>query len=191
MAMQRLKEAAEKAKIELSSTMKTNINLPFITADATGPKHLDVDLTRQKFDALTESLVKATLVPTQKALDDAGLSINDNSKKVDGFSFTQRLQLGGKMAINSDGSTKAAMKVVTNGPAKIIAYVISSSGSAERTFQAATLENGKYNVFYTEDGIQGKDAQRVEFAVDAAGTYYFGSASSGMNVYYVEVQPIN
>ena len=77
MAMQRLKEAAEKAKIELSSTMKTNINLPFITADATGPKHLDVDLTRQKFDALTESLVKATLIPTQKALDDAGLSIND------------------------------------------------------------------------------------------------------------------
>ena len=77
MAMQRLKEAAEKAKIELSSTMKTNINLPFITADMTGPKHLDVDLTRQKFDALTESLVKATLIPTQKALDDAGLSIND------------------------------------------------------------------------------------------------------------------
>ena len=77
MAMQRLKEAAEKAKIELSSTMKTNINLPFITADATGPKHLDVDLTRQKFDALTESLVKATLIPTQKAMEDAGLSIND------------------------------------------------------------------------------------------------------------------
>ncbi|MBR2302645.1 MAG: molecular chaperone DnaK [Clostridia bacterium] len=77
MAMQRLKEAAEKAKIELSSTMKTNINLPFITADATGPKHLDVDLTRQKFDALTESLVKATLIPTQKAMDDAGLTVND------------------------------------------------------------------------------------------------------------------
>ena len=82
MAMQRLKEAAEKAKIELSSTMKTNINLPFITADATGPKHLDVDLTRQKFDALTESLVKATLVPTQKALDDAGLSINDINRVI-------------------------------------------------------------------------------------------------------------
>jgi len=82
MAMQRLKEAAEKAKIELSSTMKTNINLPFITADATGPKHLDVDLTRQKFDALTESLVKATLVPTQKALDDAGLTINDINRVI-------------------------------------------------------------------------------------------------------------
>ena len=82
MAMQRLKEAAEKAKIELSSTMKTNINLPFITADATGPKHLDVDLTRQKFDALTESLVKATLVPTQKALDDASLGINDINRVI-------------------------------------------------------------------------------------------------------------
>ena len=82
MAMQRLKEAAEKAKIELSSTMKTNINLPFITADATGPKHLDVDLTRQKFDALTESLVKATLVPTQKAMEDAGLSVNDINRVI-------------------------------------------------------------------------------------------------------------
>ena len=82
MAMQRLKEAAEKAKIELSSTMKTNINLPFITADATGPKHLDVDLTRQKFDALTESLVKATLIPTQKAMEDAGLSVNDINRVI-------------------------------------------------------------------------------------------------------------
>ena len=82
MAMQRLKEAAEKAKIELSSTMKTNINLPFITADATGPKHLDIDLTRQKFDALTESLVKATLDPTNKALQDAGLTVNDINRVI-------------------------------------------------------------------------------------------------------------
>lgn len=82
MAMQRLKEAAEKAKIELSSTMKTNINLPFITADATGPKHLDMDLTRQKFDALTESLVKATLEPTNKALQDAGLTVNDINRVI-------------------------------------------------------------------------------------------------------------
>lgn len=82
MAMQRLKEAAEKAKIELSSTMKTNINLPFITADSTGPKHLDVDLTRQKFDALTESLVKATLDPTNKALKDAGLTVNEINRVI-------------------------------------------------------------------------------------------------------------
>ena len=82
MAMQRLKEAAEKAKIELSSTMKTNINLPFITADATGPKHLDIDITRQKFDALTENLVKATMEPTNKALQDAGLTVNDINRVI-------------------------------------------------------------------------------------------------------------
>ncbi len=76
-AMQRLKDAAEKAKIELSSTTKTNVNLPFITADATGPKHLDVDLTRAKFDSLTESLVKRTLQPMKQALSDAGLTVND------------------------------------------------------------------------------------------------------------------
>lgn len=76
-AMQRLKDAAEKAKIELSSTTKTNINLPFITADATGPKHLDVDLTRAKFDSLTEGLVKKTLQPLKQALSDAGLTVND------------------------------------------------------------------------------------------------------------------
>ena len=82
MAMQRLKEAAEKAKIELSSTNKTNINLPFITADATGPKHLDIDLTRQKFEALTESLVKATMEPTTTALQDAGLTVNDINRVI-------------------------------------------------------------------------------------------------------------
>ena len=76
-AIQRLKDAAEKAKIELSSTTKTNINLPFITADATGPKHLDVDLTRAKFDSLTEGLVKRTLAPMKQALSDANLKPED------------------------------------------------------------------------------------------------------------------
>ena len=73
MALQRLKEAAEKAKIELSGVMSTNINLPFITADATGPKHLDITLTRAKFDELTRDLVDATVAPMQNALRDAGL----------------------------------------------------------------------------------------------------------------------
>ncbi|MEA4828285.1 MAG: molecular chaperone DnaK [Clostridium sp.] len=82
MALQRLKEAAEKAKIELSSSTKTNINLPFITADATGPKHIDMDLTRAKFDELTADLVEATIEPMRKALSDAGLSINDIDKIV-------------------------------------------------------------------------------------------------------------
>ncbi len=73
MAMQRLKEAAEKAKIELSGMMSTNINLPFITADATGPKHFDATLTRAKFDELTRDLVERTMVPVKQALRDAGL----------------------------------------------------------------------------------------------------------------------
>ena len=80
MAMQRLKEAAEKAKIELSGVMSTNINLPFITADATGPKHLDITLTRAKFDELTADLVEKTMEPTRNAMRDAGLSSSDIAK---------------------------------------------------------------------------------------------------------------
>ena len=82
LAMQRLKEAAEKAKIELSGMASTNINLPFITADATGPKHLDVDLTKQKFDALTRDLVEATVIPMKKAMEDAKLSYSDIDKVI-------------------------------------------------------------------------------------------------------------
>lgn len=77
MALQRLKEGAEKAKIELSSAQETEINLPFITADATGPKHLVMKLTRAKFDQLTEALVQRTLEPCRKAMQDAGWSVND------------------------------------------------------------------------------------------------------------------
>ena len=82
LAMQRLKEAAEKAKIELSGMSKTNVNLPFITADATGPKHLDVDITKQKFDALTADLVDATVIPMKKAMEDAKLSYSEIDKVV-------------------------------------------------------------------------------------------------------------
>ncbi len=82
MAMQRLKEAAEKAKIELSGMTTTNINLPFITATAEGPKHLDVDLTRQKFDALTADLVEKTSEPMRLAMKDAGLSYSDIDKVI-------------------------------------------------------------------------------------------------------------
>ena len=74
LALQRLKEAAEKAKIELSSTTQTEINLPFITADATGPKHLTMKLTRSKFEALVDDLIQKTVEPCKKALKDAGLS---------------------------------------------------------------------------------------------------------------------
>ena len=80
MSLQRLKEAAEKAQIELSGMTSTNINLPFITADATGPKHFDMTLTRAKFDELTADLVQKTMGPTKQALSDAGLKPSDISK---------------------------------------------------------------------------------------------------------------
>ena len=80
MAAQRLKEAAEKAKIELSGVMQTAINLPFITVDATGPKHLDMTLTRAKFDELTADLVEATMGPVRQALSDSGLSTSELNK---------------------------------------------------------------------------------------------------------------
>ncbi|MGI6092527.1 MAG: molecular chaperone DnaK [Veillonellaceae bacterium] len=82
MAVQRLREAAEKAKIELSGVLTTNINLPFITADQTGPKHLDLNLSRAKFDELTADLVEATMGPTRQALSDAGLSAKDIDKVI-------------------------------------------------------------------------------------------------------------
>ncbi len=80
MAMQRLKEAAEKAKIELSNVPSSNINLPFITADATGPKHLDYTLTQAKFNEITADLVEATVGPVKQALSDSGLSTSDINK---------------------------------------------------------------------------------------------------------------
>ena len=80
MAMQRIKEAAEKAKIELSGVTSAAINLPFITADATGPKHLDMTLTRAKFNELTADLMEKTMGPVRQALSDSGLTINDISK---------------------------------------------------------------------------------------------------------------
>ena len=82
LAMQRLKEAAEKAKIELSGMSSTTVNLPFITADATGPKHLDINITKQKFDALTADLVDETVEPMKKAMADAKLSYSDIDKVI-------------------------------------------------------------------------------------------------------------
>ena len=103
-AMQRLKEAAEKAKIELSGVPTSNINLPFITADQTGPKHLDITLTRSKFDELTQDLVQATMEPTKRALSDAGLSPSQISKVllVGGSSRIPAVQEAVKQLIGSE-----------------------------------------------------------------------------------------
>ncbi|MDR2412321.1 MAG: molecular chaperone DnaK, partial [Holosporales bacterium] len=82
LALQRLKEAAEKAKIELSSALETEVNLPFITADASGPKHLAVKITRAKFETLVEDLIQRTIEPCKKALNDAGIGVKDISEIV-------------------------------------------------------------------------------------------------------------
>lgn len=77
MAMQRLKEAAEKAKIELSSALQTDINLPYLTMDSSGPKHMNLKLSRSKFESLVEGLIKKTVAPCQKALKDAEVGRGD------------------------------------------------------------------------------------------------------------------
>ena len=104
-AMQRLKEAAEKAKIELSGVATSNINLPYITADATGPKHLDVTLSRAKFNELTAHLVEATMGPVRQAMSDAGLSGSDISKVllVGGSSRIPAVQEAVKKITGKDG----------------------------------------------------------------------------------------
>jgi molecular chaperone DnaK len=104
-AMQRLKEAAEKSKIELSGVTTSNINLPYITADATGPKHLDVTLTRAKFNELTADLVEKTMVPVRQAMQDAGLSASDLSKVllVGGSSRIPAVQDAVKKITGKDG----------------------------------------------------------------------------------------
>ena len=104
MAAQRLKEAAEKAKIELSSAMSSQINLPFITADATGPKHLDMTLTRAKFNELTADLVQATMGPVKQALSDSGLSASELHKvlMVGGSSRIPAVQEAVKKLIGKD-----------------------------------------------------------------------------------------
>lgn len=79
LAMQRLKEAAEKAKIELSSAQQTDVNLPYITADATGPKHMNIKVTRAKLESLVEDLVARSIEPLKVALKDAGLSVSGHS----------------------------------------------------------------------------------------------------------------
>ena len=103
-ALQRLKEAAEKAKIELSGVTTSNINLPYITADATGPKHMDITLTRSKFDELTSDLVAATMEPTKRALSDAGLNPSEIHKVllVGGSSRIPAVQEAVKKLIGQD-----------------------------------------------------------------------------------------
>ena len=119
MAMQRLKEAAEKAKKELSSAMTTNINLPFITATAEGPKHFDMNLTRAKFDELTSDLVERTAGPVSNALRDAGIKASDLGRHICAFANAD----GGTLVIGISDKTQYWKELI---PVKIIKSMILS-----------------------------------------------------------------
>ncbi len=141
-AMQRLKEAAEKAKIELSGVTSTNINLPYITADATGPKHLDLTLTRAKFNELTAHLVEATAGPVRQALSDAGLNGNDIPKV---------LMVGGSTA--ADNQTSVEGNVL----------------QGEREMAAANKSLGRFHLDGIAPARRGVPQIEVTFDIDANG----------------------
>ena len=107
MAHQRLKEAAEKAKKELSSAQTTNVNLPFITVNENGPLHLNMDITRAKFDQLTADLVNATIEPMKKAMADAGVSNSDLSKVILGLVDPQESRLYRKLSRRSPAKNRS------------------------------------------------------------------------------------
>jgi molecular chaperone DnaK len=106
MALQRIREAAEKAKVELSSTLQTEINLPYITADATGPKHINMKFTRAQFESLTKPLMDRTVEPCKKAIKDAGVSISDINEVilVGGMSRMPKVQEIVKSIFGKEGS---------------------------------------------------------------------------------------
>ena len=116
----------------------------------------------------------------------AGLSIDGNKKTHEGLNFTQRLKLGGTMKVDG-GVVKAGIEIVTEGPATITIYAISSSSSAERELQIATFDGTALTQLDTFAGVSGGSVVTVVFTVDEAGTYYIGSVSSGVNIYYIEI----
>ena len=173
-AMQRLKEAAEKAKIELSGVTSSNINLPYITADATGPKHLDVTLTRAKFNELTGHLVDATMGPVRQAMSDAGLKASDLSKV---------LMVGGSSRIPA--VVEAVKKFTGSEPFKGInpvkkSQIFSTAADnqtsvevnvlqGEREMAAANKSLGRFHLDGIAPARRGVPQIEVTFDIDANG----------------------
>ncbi len=152
-AMQRLKEAAEKAKIELSGVTTSNVNLPYITADATGPKHLDVTLTRAKFNELTAHLVEATMGPVRQAMSDAGLSGRDISKV---------LLVGGSSRIPA---VQDAVNTAADNQTSVEVHVL--QGEREMAQYNKTL--GRFNLDGIAPARRGVPQIEVTFDIDANG----------------------
>ena len=141
MALQRLKEAAEKAKIELSGVMSTNINLPFITADATGPKHLDMTLTRAKFDELTRDLVDATVAPMQNALRDAGLApeaIGHINAHATSTQLNDKTETKGIKLVFGEHASKIKISATKS----MTGHLLGAAGGVESVFTAMALHTG-------------------------------------------------
>ena len=152
-AMQRLKEAAEKAKIELSGVTTSNINLPYITADATGPKHLDVTLTRAKFNELTGHLVEATMGPVRQAMSDAGLKPSDLAKV---------LMVGGSSRIPA---VVEAFSTAADNQTSVEVNVL----QGEREMAAANKSLGRFHLDGIAPARRGVPQIEVTFDIDANG----------------------
>ena len=166
MAAQRLKEAAEKAKIELSSAMSSQINLPFITADATGPKHLDMTLTRAKFNELTADLVDRTMGPVRKALQDAGLRPSD-LKKVLMVGGSTRIPAVYDACLLYTSIVGVATAIVSGGPGAIfwmwvmalLGMMTSFSENVLGVYYRRKNEKGEWSggaMYYLTDGLGAK-----------------------------------
>ena len=166
MVLQRLKDAAEKAKIELSGMNQTDINLPFITADATGPKHLDLTLTRAKFNELTAHLVEATAGPVRQALSDAGLTGNDIHKvlMVGGSSRIPAVQ---EMVKKLTGPVKKSQIFSTAADNQTSVEVNVLQG--EREMAAANKSLGRFHLDGIAPARRGVPQIEVTFDIDANG----------------------
>ncbi len=163
LADQRLKEAAEKAKIELSGVASTQINLPFITADATGPKHLDVTLTRAKFDELTRDLVEATIEPTRKAMKDAGLSASEIDKVFEtmGGIFTRIIDRNTTIPT----SKSQVFSTAADNQPSVDIHVL----QGERDMAAANKTLGRFELSGIPAAPRGVPKIEVTFNIDANG----------------------
>ncbi|MBQ7325880.1 MAG: hypothetical protein IJW93_00180 [Clostridia bacterium] len=141
-------------------------------------------------DLTIETTTDAELVEGTGISASAGLTVDENGKKIDGFEFTKRLKLGGTMKLDGE-VVKAGIKIVVDGPSKVIVYGMASSSSATgRTLHLATIVDGKLvSVEGSDSGeVGGAAIAKYEFAISEAGTYYLGSTDSGINLYYIAVE---
>ena len=146
------------------------------------PANVTVDVSNITIETTTND----ELVAGSGIYASSGLSIDSNTKSFENLTFTRRLKLGGTMKYEG-GVVKAGVKIVTNGAATIVVYAMSSSSSATRALHITTLADGAFTTLMEDANVSGTNLVKCVFTVDAAGTYYLGSKSSGINIYCIEV----